>query len=194
MPDQNYCIYLVFSKTGTWLSRALKYFQPSKYVHTSIGFDETFNEMYSFGRINPKNPFSGGFVKESLYEGVYKNNPASECQIFKVPVTFKQFEGLKKDIEYFYNTREKYGYNFLGLFGVFFNRPIYRKNHYFCSQFVYILLKKHHILDVGKVPELVQTIDLFELENKKLIYEGLIADLEHKEPQKSILKFHNSLK
>ncbi|MDH8678007.1 hypothetical protein QE109_07595 [Fusibacter bizertensis] len=193
MPEQSYCIYLVFSKTGTWLSRALKYFQPSKYVHTSIGFDETFNEMYSFGRINPKNPFSGGFVKESLYEGVYKNNPSSECQIFKVPVTLEQYEGLKKDIEYFHSTRDRYRYNFIGLFGVLFNRPIHRKNHYFCSQFVYILLKKHHILDVGKQPELVQTIDLFELKNKILIYEGLIVDMERKAPPSSLININNSL-
>jgi hypothetical protein len=180
MQNDAYYIYLVFSKTGTWLSKALKYFQPAKYVHTSIGFDDRFDEMYSFGRIHPRNPFSGGFVKESLYEGVYKNNPSSACQIFRVPVTQEQFEGLKADIEYFYKHKNQYRYNFIGLFGVWFNRPIYRKNHYFCSQFVYVLLRRHHILDVGKTPELVQTVDLMTLENKKLIYEGLIVDYPKK--------------
>ena len=69
-------------------------------------------------------------------------------------------------------------YNFLGLFGILLNRPLNRKNHYFCSQFVYTLLKKHGLLDIGKHPELVQTIDLFELKNKSLIYEGLIIDID----------------
>jgi len=182
MSEQQLYIYLVFSKTGTWLSRALKYFQPTKYVHTSIGFEDTFTEMYSFGRTNPDNPFSGGFVKENLYDGVFKKNKSSACQIFKIPVTEEQFLGLKKDIEFFYQNRAQYRYNFLGLFGVLLNRPLNRKYHYFCSQFIYTLLKKHNLLEIDKHPELVQTIDLLDIENKSLIYEGLIIDMSRKEP------------
>jgi hypothetical protein len=182
MKDETLYIYLVFSKTGTWLSRALKYFSPSKFVHTSIAFDDTFTEMYSFGRINPNNPINGGFVKESLYDGVYKKFESSECRIIRVSVTSEQYEGLKSDIEYFYTNRHKYKYNFLGLFGVFFKLPIQRKYHYFCSQFVYTLLKKHNLLDLKKEPELVHTVDLFNIENNSLIYEGLILDMPYREP------------
>lgn len=178
MSENTFYIYLVFSKTGTWLARAIVHFQPTKYVHTSIGFEDTFTEMYSFSRTNPNNPFSGGFVKENLYDGVYKKNKTSACQIFKIPVTEAQYNGLKNDVEFFYTNRKKYHYNFLGLFGILLNRPLNRKNHYFCSQFVYTLLKKHGLLDIGKHPELVQTIDLFELKNKSLIYEGLIIDID----------------
>lgn len=182
MPNQPHYIYLVFSKTGTWLARTLKYFSKTKYVHTSIGFEDTFTEIYSFGRIHVNNPFSGGFVKENLYDGVYKKSKSSECKIFKIPVTEEQYLGLKKDIEFFYTNRSKYRYNFLGLFGILFNRPLNRKYHYFCSQFVYTILKRHNLLDFDKHPELVQTIDLFEIENKSLIYEGLIVDMKRKEP------------
>lgn len=181
MDNQELYIYLVFSKTGTWLARTLKYFSDTVYVHSSIGFDDAFTEMYSFGRINPNNPFSGGFVRENLFEGVYKKSAKSACKIFKLPVTQKQYEGLKADIEYFYKDRHKYRYNFLGLFGVLLNRPFSRKNHYFCSQFVYTLLKKHDLLSFEKEPELVQTTDLFEIENMSLIYEGLIVDLKTKD-------------
>lgn len=182
MKDDNHYIYLVFSKTGTWLSRALKYFSPSKFVHTSIGFEDTFTEMYSFGRINPNNPFYGGFVKENLYDGVYKKFESSECRILKVTVTKDQYEGLKADVEQFSSNSHRYKYNFLGLFGVFFKFPVHRKYHYFCSQFVYTLLKKHHLLDLKKEPELVHPVDLFDIENNSLIYEGLIIDMPYREP------------
>lgn len=170
-------IYIVFTKTGTWLARTLKYFSATKYVHTSISFDASFTSMYSFGRSNPNNPFSGGFVRENIYDGVFKKYHKSECLIFEVNVSEKQYQGLLKDVERFVTNKELYRYNFLGLFGILFNRPLDRNYHYFCSQFVYSMLKKHGIVKFDKVPGLVQTIDLFEIDNKSILYEGFINGL-----------------
>ncbi len=170
-------IYLVFSKTGTWLARTLGVFSETKYVHSSISFDDSFREMYSFGRTNPNNPFSGGFVKENIYEGVFKKWRKSECIIFKVEVSEAQFWGLKKDIEYFYENRHLYRYNFIGLFGILINKPINRKYHYFCTQFVYELLKRHELVDLQKHPGLVTTLDLIDLLDKSILYEGFIANM-----------------
>ncbi|ERI93076.1 hypothetical protein HMPREF1982_01897 [Clostridiales bacterium oral taxon 876 str. F0540] len=170
-------VYLIFSKTGTWLSRALNVFSDTKYVHASISFDDSFNKMYSFGRTNPSNPFSGGFVEENLFDGVYKNNPSSECIIYKVKITNKQYNLLLSEIQSFQNEKERYRYNFLGLFGILVNRPIKRKDYYFCSQFVSEVLMKSEIYYTHKTPELVKTSDLFSLDNKELIYEGLITNI-----------------
>ena len=170
-------IYIVFTKTGTWLARTLKYFSATKYVHTSISFDASFTSMYSFGRSNPNNPFSGGFVRENIYDGVFKKYGKSECLIFEVNVTELQYNGLLKDVERFVTNKDLYRYNFLGLFGILFNRPLDRNYHYFCSQFVYSMLKKHGIVTFDKVPGLVQTIDLFEIDNKSILYEGFINGL-----------------
>lgn len=172
-----YNIYLVFTRTGTWLARTISVFSDTKYVHSSISFDNTFKEMYSFGRTNPNNPFSGGFVKENIFEGVFKKWHKSECQIFKVSVSAEQYWGLRKDVEYFYNNRHRYGYNFLGLFGVLLNRPIGRKNHYFCTQFVYELLHRHQLTDLEKHPKLVTTCDLLDTVGSHLLYQGFITDL-----------------
>jgi hypothetical protein len=165
-------IYLVFSKTGTWLSRALNVFSETKYVHASLSFDDSFTKMYSFGRTNPDNPFSGGFVEENLYDGVYKKFSKSECLIYRVRVTEEQYVNLKETIEEFISEREKYRYNFLGLFAILLNRPIKRKNHYFCSQFVSEVLIKGDIYESEKAPELVKTEDLFSISNKDFFYEG----------------------
>ncbi len=166
-------IYLVFSKTGTLLSRALNIFSETKYVHASISFDNSFTRMYSFGRTNPNNPFSGGFVEENIYDGVYKKFPESECLIYKISVTEEQYYNLQAAVEDFLKDKEKYRYNFLGLFAILLNKPIKRKNHYFCSQFVSEVLIKGSVYQAKKAPELTKTYDLFSIENKDLIYEGL---------------------
>lgn len=169
-------VYLIFSKTGTWLSRALNIFSDTKYVHASISFDDSFSKMYSFGRTNPSNPFSGGFVEENLFDGVYKNNPLSECIIYKVKITNKQYDCLLKEVQLFQSEKDKYRYNFLGLFGVLVNRPLKRKDHYFCTQFVSEILIKSEIYYTQKIPELIRPSDLFLICNKELIYEGLITN------------------
>lgn len=169
-------IYLVFSKTGTWLSKTLNIFSETKYVHASLSFDNSFKEMYSFGRTNPNNPFSGGLVKENLSEGVYTKFSGSECLIFKVKVTEEQYLSLIEEVEKFFREKEKYKYNFLGLIGLLLNIPIKRKNYYFCSQFVSELLIKSKIYMPGKAPELIKTNDLFSIKDMEFIYEGLVNE------------------
>lgn len=166
-------IYLVFSKTGTLLSRALNVFSETKYVHASLSFDDCFTRMYSFGRRNPDNPFSGGFVEENLYDGMYKKFPESECMIYRVRVTEEQYYQLRETVEEFLKNKDMYRYNFLGLFAILLNKPIKRKNHYFCSQFVSEVLIKGSVYNSGKAPELTVPYDLFSIQNKALIYEGL---------------------
>lgn len=167
-------IYLVFSKTGTLLSRILTLFLATKYVHSSLSFDPTLQEMYSFGRKNPNNPFSGGFVKENLRAGVFKKFRDSECLIYRIAVTDEQLQRLKENLEAFLAEQDRYRYNFLGLFGVLLNKPFKRRHHYFCSQFVSELLMNSRIYVLDKAPELVRTTDLFEIENKELVYCGYI--------------------
>jgi hypothetical protein len=170
-------IYLVFSKTGTWLSRLICLVSRIKYAHSSLSFDPGFTEMYSFGRTNPDNPFSGGFVVENLYEGVYKKFPRCECVIYKVAVTDEQYSALRKQIEQFLRNKEKYRYNFIGLFCVLLNKPLKRKYHYFCSQFVAEVLINSHILSSEKKPELITSRDLQSyMKDKDLIYEGFTKE------------------
>lgn len=169
-------IYLVFSKTSTWLARALGVFSDSKYVHASLSFDSSFKKMYSFGRTNPSNPFSGGFVEENIYDGVFKRCPSSQCKIYKVKVTDEQYKLLKKQIKEFVESKHIYKYNFIGLFGVLLNKPIKRKNHYFCSQFVSEILIKSNVYYFDKVPELIRPSDLSNIKDMDLMYEGYISE------------------
>ena len=174
-------IYLIFTKTGTWLSKLIYIVSNIKYAHASISFDESFRQMYSFGRINPENPFSGGFVEESIYEGVYKKFTKCECMIYRVKVTAGQYCMLQGQISKFTNERNNLRYNFLGLFGILLNMPLGRENHYFCSQFVSEILIESNIFHCEKPPALIKTNELFSIKNKEIIYEGFLIE-KHEKP------------
>jgi len=165
-------IYLVFTKTGTWLSRVIATFSDMKYVHASISFDDSFTKMYSFGRTNPDNPFSGGFVEEDLKGGVYQKYTEARCLIYKVKVTKLQYDSLKAELAKFQNEADKYHYNLIGLVGAKFGIPLKRKHHYFCSQFVSELLINSKIYDIDKEPEIISPSDLYSVSNMELLYEG----------------------
>jgi hypothetical protein len=167
-------IYLVFTRTGTWLSRLISVFSDIEYPHSSISFDNEFTEMYSFGRKNPNNPLSGGFAVENLFDGVFKNNPCCKCLIFRMKVSEEQYTSLKRYISGFSKEKDKYRYNFLGLCGILLNMPLKRKNHYFCSQFVSEALIKSKVLELDKAPELTRTDDLYTIKNREILYEGFV--------------------
>lgn len=167
--------------TGTWLSQVIYIFSHIEHPHSSISFDNSFTEMYSFGRVNPKNPFSGGFVVENLHGGVFRRFPNCKCLIYKIKVSDEEYFSLQEQVKEFLLKKEEYRYNFLGLFGVMLNKPFKRKNHYFCSQFIAEILIKSGIFHSSKVPELISTAELLTIENKEIIYQGPIAS--HKDFQ-----------
>lgn len=173
--DEAY-IYIVLSKTGTWLSRSIGYVTKSSYTHVSLSFDNKFDNMYSFARKNPNNPFNAGLTVENINNVVY-SNPYCTCLIYKIPVTLKQLDLLKSELDTYLDSANLYKYNFLGLFAVLFNKPLKRKNHYFCSQFISILLSKSTIWYSPKCPELTKPSDLIEIPNAIIYYEGFINNL-----------------
>lgn len=115
-------------------------------------------------------------MEESLYDGVYKKFSSCECLIYRLEITEEQFEIIKNEINRFLIEKHKYRYNFIGLFGVLFNKPIKRKNYYFCTQFVSELLIKSDIYKTNKSPALVKPDDLIFIGHKEIVYEGYINE------------------
>lgn len=170
-------IYIVFSQTGTWLAKVLKIITKEKYVHVSLSLDDTFNNMYSFGRINPNNPLSGGFVQESFNEGIYKKKYNSECKIYKLTINEVQYKKLIEEIERFVDSNVQYKYNLIGLFAASLNIKLKRKRHYFCSQFVSEILKEAEILKEDIFPGTFKPndFDKFNILEEE-IFKGYIRD------------------
>jgi hypothetical protein len=184
METQN--IYLVFSKTGTWLSNSIGLITGSPYAHVSLSLDTNFNKMYTFGRLHPDTPFTGGLTIENLYTGVYTNRDC-KCLIYKVPVSNEQLALLSTQLFAYYSSDIHYKYNFIGLFGVLLDKPVKRNTHYFCSQFVSKLLIESGIYETSKPPELISPTDLMLIPNKEVIFEGLLNEFTKSSPSVAIL-------
>ena len=166
-------IYIVLTYTGTILSRTVRIFTRNTYTHASIALDKDLEKMYSFGRLNPYNPFWGGFVKEGINIGTFKRFKKTKAEIYSFEVTKEEYKKLEDIILVFSNNRKKYKFNIIGLIYARFNKQCKRKNKFYCSQFVREVIEqsKIEILDMSKV---IKPEDFKRLEPLKLEYKGLL--------------------
>ncbi|MBU3137748.1 hypothetical protein KPL39_15915 [Clostridium gasigenes] len=173
---KNKYIYLVFSNTGTLLSKCINNITKDDYVHVSLSFDDTFSKMYSFGRVFTSNPIIGGLVEENLHGGVYKKFTNTKCLIYKIYITEEQYKLLVDELKLFFSEKRKYRYNFIGLIAMQLDKTLIRDNYYFCSEFISQLLINSGIYETDKTPQFIKPSDLMKIENKEFIYEGLASN------------------
>lgn len=176
-------IYLLLTDTGTLFNRIIKVYTNAPYNHASIAFDEELEEVYSFGRKNPRNPFRAGLVKEDIYSGLFQYAAGA---VYCLTVSEKQFQKMYHDVQSMYAKRESYHYHLLGLFGVMINMPIKKENAFFCSQFVSTVLKKSGSIDFAVDISLIKPSDLPYTANFQLMYQGELRDFANGEQRSFI--------
>jgi len=81
-------IYIVLTKTGTLLSKAIGMYTGREMNHASIAFDEGLYEMFSFGRRQLNNPLSGGFLREDAERGLFES---ADCVIYRCRISHYQY-------------------------------------------------------------------------------------------------------
>ena len=171
-------VYIVLTHTGTILSRVIKIYTKDEFSHVSISLDEELEEMYSFGRLNPNNPFIGGFVHESIHNGTFKRFFNTKAKIFLLNITEEQYEKVKYNIRKIEENKEKYTFNILGLFAAGFNKKIQKEHSFYCAEFVRALLQEAYInLDL---PEIIKPEDFKNIPELEEIYSGLLRKYQHK--------------
>lgn len=163
-------IYLVLSRTGTLLNKAIMRFGHLEYGHISVSLDPTLTRMYSFGRIYPKFPLWGGFVEENIHEGIYEMFSNSECLILQISISEENYKKIEVELERFKEDRRSYRYNFIGIFGLKAGVAVRREKAYFCSQFVSTVLSRVGIWD--KNPGLTTPVDFLSLNGGRVLYRG----------------------
>lgn len=135
-------IYIVLTHTGTILSRIIKTYTKDEFSHSSISLDIELKEMYSFGRLNPYNPFWGGFVHEYIDKGTFKRFYKTRVKVYSLKITEEQYEVIKSIIEKIRNDKENYKFNTIGLFAAGFHKKIEKCHSFYCAEFVKYLLEK----------------------------------------------------
>ncbi len=170
-------IYIVLTDTGTLLSKAIGMYTGKELNHTSIAFDEKLNEMYSFGRKQPHNPFVGGFVKECATEGIFLQ---ATCAVYSCEVSVEDYTRMLDKIRLIEQEKERYKYNFIGLFGVAVNKGIQREHAFFCSQFVAMVVNEGNLQMFNISPSLVQPHHFTKVPFLIQVYEGNLQTYLHK--------------
>lgn len=187
-------IYIVLTHTGTALSTIIKYYTKDEFSHVSISLDEELEEMYSFGRLNPYNPFCGGFVHESIKNGTFKRFKNTRTEIYSLNIEDEQYNKLVKIINHFKMNTQKYSFNILGLACVSIKRKIRRKNNFYCAEFVKHVLKSAGITSVAELPEIIKPEDFKKIEGLQLEYKGLLKKyIKRNKPKiKDLMKSMNN--
>lgn len=170
--EKKYMIYILLTYSGSVLSRVINKKTREPYSHVSIAFDEELKELYSFGRLHPRNPMYAGFVKEDIVNGTYARFPKTTCAVYSLEINKKQYKRLILELTKFRLSDRRYRYNFIGLVGAAINYPIEREYNYFCSQFVTSLLNNSGIKLIDKKAGLTAPRDFRECNELNLIYEG----------------------
>lgn len=175
-------IYIVLTHTGTLLSKIIRQYTKDEFSHVSISLDKDLGKMYSFGRLNPKNPFIGGFVHEYINKGTFKRFFKTKTKVYSLNITDEQYKIIENTINEINDTKEDYKFNVLGLFAAGFHKKIGKEHSFYCAEFVKYVLEKSDIKT--NLPEIVRPEDFKKLEGLELIYEGLLK--KYKYPKKNI--------
>ncbi|MCM3630923.1 hypothetical protein M3194_26705 [Paenibacillus glycanilyticus] len=168
-------VYVVLTDTGTLFTRTIKWFTKDPLNHASIAFDSGLNEVYSFGRKNPQNPFFAGFVRENMRGQLFAE---ANCALYRCRVHPGAYAKMRSVIAEMERNREQYRYNLIGVIGLLFNTQLIKRDYaYFCSEFVAAVFEKSGVHLVNKSSFLVTPGDLENTPTLELIYEGRLQNL-----------------
>ncbi len=168
-------IYIVLSQTGTVLSRVLKLLTRAPYNHSSIALSEDLQDMYSFGRVHPYNPFVGGFVHESPSSGTFKRFKNTRVMVLELEVSSRAREEFGVLLGDMLKEQARYHYNYLGLLLAALRIHREKTDCYYCSEFVKAMAQKLGLDGVERIPSIVKPIHFLGLDHKT-VYEGKLRD------------------
>lgn len=166
-------IYIILTYTGTMLSKIIKLGTRDEFSHVSIALDKNLNQMYSFGRLNPYNPFIGGFIHEYVDKGTFKRFKNTRAKIIELNIGEKEYDKIKNVISEIELYKDKYKFNVLGLFAVGFNLKLRFKNSFYCAEFVKYVIDKANVR--LELPDLIRP-ENFKYIHGKEIYTGLLRE------------------
>ncbi len=172
---ENQKVYIVLSQTGTILSRILKLITRAPYNHSSLALDEDLQTMYSFGRLNPYNPFIGGFVQESPTQGTFKRFKNTKVIVLEAEVSAAAREDVGRLLAEMLRERTRYHYNYLGLFLAALHIDRKKRDCYYCSEFVKAMAERLGVPGTEAIPPIVKPIHFMGLALRE-VYVGRLQD------------------
>ena len=193
-------VYVVLMRSKSILSVAINLLKGDKYTHAAISLNAELSLMFSFGRRRFWNPFVGCFKRERLDDEFFSRQKKLPGVIIRIPINEKTFKSIADDILEMLLEAHAYKFNVWGMFLTTIKKdfsPVISycskieeeaSNDYFCSEFVYQLLREHSVADFGTPRGCVRPWHLYyltQIPEARLIYEG---DLLLYEPAQTKIK------
>lgn len=170
-------VYILLTRSGTWFSRLIHLATDDRYTHASIGLDGPGGPFYSFGRKYEHFALPAGLVVEQVGARLRDGRGQTPCCLYELKVPEPVYRRLRRRLGMMYDRREQYHYNLLGALSCYFNCPLPRENHYFCSQFAATLLEDCGAVELGKNPDLVRPADFCRIKQFRPVYQGELGSL-----------------
>ncbi|MBR3268776.1 MAG: hypothetical protein IKI58_08685 [Oscillospiraceae bacterium] len=175
---KNRSIYIVVTRTGTNVARAIRMFSRMPYSHVSLSGDASLHLLYSFCRNYKPIPLPATFNTEMIGEGTLGKFDQIPCEVYEIRVTDEQYARFWDIIEHFCDHRKQYSYSIIGLLLVKLQIKRNLEKKFVCSQFVAHVLKECGV-ELDKAPCLYSPDDLRYLPGAKLIYRGELNRYYH---------------
>ena len=164
-------IYIVLTKDITLVSKLISHIGQVEYSHASISLSKELDCMYSFGRLYKHIPLPAGFIIERFDKGVLGEKKEITGLIIEVQITEEQYNKVENMLNDFVSNKEKYTYNTIGMLGNMFNKEFVSEDSFYCSEFVYYVLKKCGIIELDIPDGLVRPNNLLDIKGN-IIYKG----------------------
>ncbi len=171
-------IYVVLTKSDTYLSRFIHVITRASYTHASMSFEDKLQPLYSFSRFQAFPPLPAGLHNESLDVGFFEKYSHIPCAVYKIEVSEETYEKAKTEVETMLENADHYRFSILGLMLCGFHIPLTRKRHYFCSQFVSHILETANVIELPRRPSLMRPSDYTKIDCLECIFEGKLNELK----------------
>ncbi|MGM9948331.1 hypothetical protein [Floccifex sp.] len=173
-------IYILLTKSDTYVSKAIKFVTKDTYTHASISFEKNLQPLYSFSRKYVNLPLPAGLRIEPLTAGFYKKYKEIPCALYELKVEENVYQNAKEEVETMMKTSNTYHFNLLGLFLCKLNIPFHREKCYFCSEFVSEILSRNKALLLPKEPSCMRPNDYTKFSELSCQFEGRLQFLIQK--------------
>lgn len=168
-------IYILLTRSDTWVSRVIGLVTKDAYTHASISFEPDLQPMYSFSRWFVSLPLPAGLRVEPLDKGFYKKYDHIPCALYELAVPEEIYDAAKGEVERM--MQDACPFNLMGLVLCQMQIPFHRENQYFCSEFVGEVLERSHALAMPKAPSLMRPNDYACLPQLSCCFEGRLNEL-----------------
>lgn len=170
-------IYILLTKSDTYVSKLIKMTTSDTYTHASISFSENLQPLYSFSRKYVNSPLPAGLRMEPLTKGFFKKYNYIPCALYELEVEDDIYYAARAEVEQMMEESSAYRFNVIGLILCRLNIPFHRKNCYFCSEFVSEILSKSQALVLPKDTSLMRPNDYTKIPHLSCLFEGRLNKL-----------------